>query len=226
MLKELKPPVIRTSLWMKVQVLLLFALLGLNAIALRKEPKYLVQVSDGQLSEVRAGKEQPELARGFVKKVLPLLFWYTNNPPEELGVKAKDTYVFDNLKIWVPNAEASYALAGNLQTSFLKGLATDHYRKIKSLGAASAVLYPRLITTPQPLGNGRWQTYFAGEKFFNDPEGQLIAKEDYNVKITLQEVEPPSKPLGGMSAADRVVYEARLAGFAIIGIEQAPEVIN
>lgn len=219
--KELQSPTIRTPLWIKVQVVLLFALLGLQAIALRKEPKYLVQSND-QLSEARPGKEQAELARGFVKKVLPLLFWYTTNPPPELGVKAQDTYVFGSMKIWIPNAEASYALASNLQTSFLKGLALDHYAKIKRLGAESCVLHPLLITTPRPLGNGQWQTYFAGEKFFNDEKGRLVSKEDYNVKITLQEVDPPDKPLGGKSAADQVVYEARLAGFAITGIEQAP----
>lgn len=225
--KELKPnelqsQTIRTSLWTKVQVVLLLTLLGLNIVALRKDPKYLV-ASNSQLTEAIPGKERAELARGFVKKVLPLLFWYTKNPPSELGVKAQDTYVFDDLRIWIPNALASYALASNLQTAFLKGLVKEHYGKIKSLGAANCVLYPLFITTPQLLGNGQWQVYFAGEKYFNDEKGQLLSKEDYKVKITLQEVDPPDKPLGGMSAADRVVYEARLAGFVIAGIEQAPE---
>ena len=223
--KELQLPTIRTSLWIKVQVVLLFILLGLNATALRKDPKYLVQ-SGGQLTEARPGKEQAELARGFVKKVLPLLFWYTTNPPAELGVKAQDTYVFGNLKIWIPNAEASYALTSNLQTTFLKGLAKDHYAKIKRLGADSCVLVPLLVTTPHSLGNGQWRVYFAGEKFYNDELGRLVSKEDYNVKITLQEVELPQQPLGGKSAADRVVYEARLAGFAIAAIEQAPREIK
>lgn len=226
-LKELRPTTIHTSLWTKIQVVLLFVLLGLNGLALRKEPKYLIQSSSsGQLSEARPGKEKPELARAFVRTILPLLFWYTKNPPVGLGVKAQDTYVYGNIKIWIPNAEASYALAGNLQTAFLKGLAKYDYPKIKQLGAASRVLYPLVVTTPQSLGNGQWQGYFAGEKFFYDEKGQMISKEDFRVKVTLQEVEPPDKPIGGLSAVDRVVYEARLTGFVIVGIEEAPGAIK
>lgn len=225
--KELLSPTIHTSLWTKVQVVLLFILLTLNAIALQKDPKYLIQSSNGsQLSEARPGKEKAELARAFVKRVLPLLFWYTKNPPPDLGVKAEDTYVYGNLKIWIPNAEASYALASNLQTAFLKGLVKDHYSKIKRLGADSCVLYPLVITTPQSLGNGQWQLYFAGEKFLNDQKGQLISKSDYRVKVILQEVEPPDKPIGGLSVVDRLVYEARLTGFVIAGIEEAPKEIK
>ncbi len=224
---ELLPPTIQASLWLKLQVVLLLILLILNALALRKEPKYLIQSSNsGQLSEARPGNEKVTLARAFIKRVLPLLFWYTKHPPAELGVKAEDTYVYGDVKIWVPNAEASYALQGDLQTAFLKGLVKDHYAYIKRLSADSCVLYPLVITTPQSLGNGQWRVYFAGEKFFNDEKGQLISKEDYKVKVTLQEVEPPDKPIGGLSAVDRVVYEARLTGFVIAGIEQAPEEIR
>lgn len=223
--QELQPAAIRTPLWSKVQVVLLFALLGLNALALHKDPKYLI-ASNGQVSEALPGRERAELARGFVKKILPLLFWYTNHPPAALGVTGQDTYVFENLRIWIPNAEASYALAGSLQTAFLKGLASDHYAKIKRLGADSCILQPLAIPTPQPLGDGQWLVYFAGEKFFNDEKGQILSKEGYRVKVTLQEVDPPDKPLGGMSAADRLVYEARLAGFVITRIEQAPEEIK
>ena len=225
--KELLPPTIQASMWIKIQVALLFILLTMNALALRKEPKYLIQSSkESQLSEAKPGQEKAELARAFVKRILPLLFWYTKSPPAKLGVKAEDTYVYGDVKIWVPNAEASYALQGDLQTAFLKGLAKDHYAFIKRIGGDSCVLYPLVITTPQSLGNGQWRVYFAGEKFFSDEKGQLISKSDYKVKITLQEVEPPEKPIGGLSAVDRVVYEARLTGFVIAGIEQAPEEIR
>jgi hypothetical protein len=228
-LPELQSPVDRSPLWLKLNAGLLLTILVVNGLALRQEPKYLVQDPVGQVNLVQPGKN-PELAiPDFVKKVVPLLFWYSDNPKKELGLadaegKTDQTYVFGDFKIWVPNALASYSLSEKQQSAILKGLAHDYYPLIKQWQASEALVRVNYTTKPRSLGNGRWQLEMAAGRFFFDKRGQLLHESPYNIRLQVQEVQPPATPLGAISAFDNLIYSYRQAGYQIVDIQEIEEV--
>jgi hypothetical protein len=228
-LKELQPAVDRSPLWLKINAGLLLCLLGTTVLAIHKPPKYLVQDTDGQITVVQPGKNVEKAIPDFVKKVIPLLFWYSDKPKAELGLadqagNTDQTYVFGDLKIWVPNALASYSLSPKLQSAILKGLAHDYYPLIKQWQAAEALVKVDYTTKPRSLGNGRWQLEMAAGRYFFGKGGQMLHQSPYNIRLEVLQVEPPALPLGGISVFDPLVYTYRQAGLQIDDIQEIEEI--
>lgn len=220
----------RSPLWLKLNVGLLFTLMLLNTMALMSamtlgnKVRYLVMDSGDRLAAARLEKDMPVLVQGFVKETLVTLFYYSKTPEDAFGVKPDETYLFNNFKVWVPNAIATYNLSDSLQGAFIKGILTQvHYPKIKQLNAEKAVLRIDQITQPQSLEGGYWELKLASGIFYFDDKGQLLDSDPYFVNIKVQEVEPPTKPLGMRSNYDSALFMSRQAGLAIVDIRQISE---
>ncbi|PSB43160.1 hypothetical protein C7B80_25100 [Cyanosarcina cf. burmensis CCALA 770] len=219
-LPELKTNIDRTPLWLKLIALMLLITLGVNLLALRQEPKYLIQTSPRQLSQAVSGREHNILIQSFVRDILSLTYAYSKKKSNELktNLGKDDTMVFGNLQVWIPNAIATYAMDVELQSTILKGLSEQYYPRIAKLNASEVAFRPTVISTPIQVKEGVWQVIVIAGRFFMDDRGQLLFSEPYNARVTVRSVDPPLKPLGAVSEYDELVYQSRQSGYEITAI--------